>query len=657
MFTTSRFIQAGLAAAGIVILGSLAAGARNTRLRTAKTTTSTVSLPSLISPAASARSDVSTHSLVPVKDKPTSGPAELSIRDLITSDSLDTTSMSIEALPLNPQTNTVTSEVLNLDTQGLATDIGTTVPGEESAELPDLSKFEKYVQSKKVETKSITLNEVVILTVCRNLNIKIKDIANRIQHDEFHAQEGIFDLRISGINELTRSDTASTPFKSSKSSGTSSSLSSSVFSSPVTHTQKNQVTIGQLLPTGGLLELIFEDDRIRTSRSGAISPYYFASGTAQVSQPLLKNGGPLVTQSKIVVAQYDNQITADALRLQMMQELSTAIQTYYELIFSVSNVDVLKISLAQAQELLRVNRAKYEAGVLPELDVLQAQSQVADRQVQVLTAIQSVEGVSDALKTQLAEICDLYDRSLRPSDTPQVPDFKIDEQQFVRDAVCFRPEFDQQRWNVEKQNLNLRVAENQTLPQVDFFANYTGSGVGDSNRRAIENAEDSRHFSYNVGLQYSYPLQNREARYRYHQAEKNLESSFLQLELTRNNIILDVRNAVRSIETNRERIDVGKASVAYNKATVDTAMKRQQAGLATSFDVLAFQTNLANARVTLLRAVVDFNKAIIQLEQAKGTLLDKLCVQVNDGRSPARKTGRKAAQQKTAQEKAPASAE
>ena len=79
------------------------------------------------------------------------------------------------------------------------------------------------------------------------------------------------------------------------------------------------------------------------------------------------------------------------------------------------------------------------------------------------------------------------------------------------------------------------------------------------------------------------------------------------------------------------------ATVEFNREKVDTGMKRQSVGLATSFEVLRFQTDLAAARSNLLRAVIDYNKSPIQLERAKGTLLET--VGIPDEFAPAKKAG------------------
>ena len=467
----------------------------------------------------------------------------------------------------------------------------------------------------------ISLNDVVFCTIAKNLNIKLSDIANRIQHDEFHVQEGIFDLQISGGVSARATDEpilVDTPTGKTKANATNKTVSANA-------------SISQLLPTGGVVSLLFDDARIKNNTAGAVSPYYRASTTLSVTHPLLRNAGPLVTQSNIIISQYANQISASQFRGQVMNQISVSMQLYYDLIYAVSNVDIQRISMAQAQELLRVNNAKFGAGVLPELDVLQAQSDVAMRQQGLIQALQQVDITSDRLRTQLAEISDNPDLGLMPRDQPGVPEFQINQTRFLSEARRFRPELEQVRWDIERSKLNLEVADNRTLPQLDAFADYGTIGADDSWSKGVGNVYDDKNGNWRAGLQFNYPLQNRAARYRFHQAEKGLDASHLRLAQTEDVVTLEVLTGLRNVQTNLQQIALGRSTVEFNKSKVDTGQKRQAVGLATTFDVLAFQTDLATARINLLRAVVDYNKAIVQLEEAKGTLLDRFNIDVRCG--------------------------
>ena len=518
-------------------------------------------------------------------------------------------------------------EIAVSDFAPVATDAATTLPqlaiemvlnpSGETADLPDLDTFMEYVRSKNKTEQAISLNEVVLRTLAQNLNIHLSDILNRISHDQFHAAEGIFDLRVAGSAAVNRARPSAIDATGLKSQWR-------------TKVVSGEGGLAQLLPTGGLVEVLFGDTSNRTNQLGVFTPYYTSAATLKVSHPLLRNAGPVVTQSQIIIAQYNQQVTAAQFVGQVITEVSRSIQLYLDLIFAYSNVDVLRISLAQAQELLRINEAKFKAGVVPELDVLQAKADVAARQQEVIAAIQQVSQASDVLKVQLAEIVDQRDVLLRPVESPRVPSFEVNEQEFLKEASEYNPSIQQVQWQIEKAKLNVEVAHNQTLPGLDVFSDYSSVGVNtgwsDSNRDAVNGGNGA----WSLGLQFNYPLQNRTANYNFYASEKSYDAAVVRLNQVRDGVVFEVRDGIRSVETNREQIKVGLATVEFNKEKVDTGMKRQAVGLATSFDVLAFQRDLANARIALLRSVIDYNKAIAVVEASKGTLLQNLGISVDD---------------------------
>lgn len=483
--------------------------------------------------------------------------------------------------------------------------------------LPDIAEFERYLNSKRSRKVVIGLEGVVARTVAKNLNLKVQDLGVQSALFETDAQRGIYDLRLGASLSIDRSQYPP-PYAGTPPTG-------------MTEVQKQKdksigASVGQLLPTGGLVELLFQQSSVDNNSLLYYSPYYTSGVGIQLSQPLLKNAGKYVTNAGIRLAELASKLASEGYRQQLFLELSKSITLYYELIYATANVDVLRISLAQAQELLRINLAKYNAGVLPELDVLQAKADVAARQQLLVNALQAVEDISDQLKNQLAEIADMRDVTLVPLDLPGVPEYPVrgKEVTFIKEALAKRPEFAQVRVALEQAEIKKNVAKNQTLPQLDLFARYLALGVANSSDDAWDETRGNDYGNWRVGLQFSYPLQNRSARYRLKQAENAIRQAALLMEKAQNDIILDVRSSIRAVETNRQQIEVGMATVEFNREKVDTGMKRQAVGLATSFEVLRFQTDLASARSNLLRAVIEYNKSIIQLERAKGSLLETL---------------------------------
>ncbi|MEE8111117.1 MAG: TolC family protein, partial [Acidobacteriota bacterium] len=124
------------------------------------------------------------------------------------------------------------------------------------------------------------------------------------------------------------------------------------------------------------------------------------------------------------------------------------------------------------------------------------------------------------------------------------------------------------------------------------------------------------------GLLFSVPVRNREAKSQYAAARLRKEQSVVNYELLRQGAIKEVRSAVRQIETNQKRVKAARVNKRLQSEKLNAEEKKYENGMSTSFQVLEFQEDLAEAERGEIRAVIDFNLSLAELEKVKGTLGD-----------------------------------
>ena len=130
------------------------------------------------------------------------------------------------------------------------------------------------------------------------------------------------------------------------------------------------------------------------------------------------------------------------------------------------------------------------------------------------------------------------------------------------------------------------------------------------------------YINYTLGVSVEIPLRNRanEAeRARILIRERRLAS---QLNNQQQMIIVEVRNAYESIVTQRKRLEAASVARQLSEAQLEGENKRFQAGLSTNFEVLRYQRDLSHAQVQELRARVDYQQAVTDLEKAMYTIVD-----------------------------------
>jgi outer membrane protein TolC len=91
---------------------------------------------------------------------------------------------------------------------------------------------------------------------------------------------------------------------------------------------------------------------------------------------------------------------------------------------------------------------------------------------------------------------------------------------------------------------------------------------------------------------------------------------------------VQVRSAVRSVETNTESVKIAAQSSELSQKQYELEEARFKAGLSTSYRVLQAQTDLDTARVSELQAKVALNSAIAALHRIEGSSLQRYNVSV-----------------------------
>jgi outer membrane protein TolC len=122
----------------------------------------------------------------------------------------------------------------------------------------------------------------------------------------------------------------------------------------------------QKLITGGDFGLRFDTNRNSVAGPNAFlyNPSYTSNFLANLTQPLLRNFGHTINQTRVTIAKNSAAVEELSLTQQILSIISQVEQEYWELVFTRENFKVTKATLRAAEELLASNRGKVKAGVL-----------------------------------------------------------------------------------------------------------------------------------------------------------------------------------------------------------------------------------------------------------------------------------------------------
>ncbi|MEE8210157.1 MAG: TolC family protein [bacterium] len=397
-----------------------------------------------------------------------------------------------------------------------------------------------------------------------------------------------------------------------------------------------QASLSQKFALGTEVELVVTNLRTANTFNFFDSDYQ-ADVTFTVRQPLLKNFGPTVNRKDIIIAQKNLAQSEKQLEGDVSRVVAEVQITYWDLVFAIEDLKVKKRSLRLAQDLLERNKIQVRVGTLAPIEIVQAEAAVAEREKDVIVAQDALKDVEDKLKKflNLFDDPEQRDATIVPIDRPSFSPQPVDLKQAIADALAHRPDYARAKLGVEKAEINLRAARNQLLPQLDFV----GEGGYSANQGNLGNAADditdteNRHWS--LGVELSVPMSNRKAKAEYTKAALELRQARVQLKNLEQAILvqvpdvvrvldedrLGVREAVRQIETNIKRVQATRATRVLVEQKLDAEEKKLEVGISTNFQVLEFQKDMAVAESNETKAIIDYNKSLINLERAKGTIL------------------------------------
>ena len=472
----------------------------------------------------------------------------------------------------------------------------------------------------KRATRNLSLAEADSLALRRNLRLAAEKINPQRAHTVIIEQQAIFDPITYG--ELTRSKTKA--------------LSATTISGEQNQQAKAVLGIAKLMPPGTTIDLHAGGARDwNDSPFTDINPAYTQEWGATITQPLLRGFGTRVNTAGIATAKNERRIAQATLRNAALETLASVRKTYWVLVFAIRDRALIQRSLDRALNLQRDIQARVDAKVLGERDpaVAQAKAEVAVRQEEIVAANQSIRDAEDSLKviTDIAADPNVWKIGLTPTTNPSPNVPALNPDQAVATAIANRPDYRQAKLLIDNQDIVLTVRRNELLPKLNLSAGVGTSGLGSSWNRAEHELSTVDYYNWSFGLSLEYPLGNRSARARFRRARLEHDQAFINLKALERQIQLEVRNAVRAIATNVERLRATNVSIdAEQERLRAEEIRYKEARVGTIQDVLDAQAALSEAERRGLRALIDLNRSVVDVERLQGTLLDRANVKWED---------------------------
>ena len=440
------------------------------------------------------------------------------------------------------------------------------------------------------------------------------------------------------------------------------SVATSPFSATAQNTQTGNVSYQQGFQWGTNLQVGFNNTR-QTSNGPVnyLSPYLSSGFKATVTQHLLQGFGFAANNRFIRIAKNTREQSDVAFRLQVITTVNQIQTMYWDLVYAYEYARVQKESLAFAEKTLSDTKKQVEIGSLAPIEVVRAQSTVAQDQQTLTVALTNLQLEQLYMKNALSRT--LRDQTLAgaeviPTSTMEVPEHEQIQptQDLVGEALRHRADLVEARIQLNSSEISNKAVRSALLPTLDAFAYYSGTGVGgDQSASAtcfsgstnpycipsgtipsttysgtLNQLINSTAPDKGIGFQLNIPLRNRAAQALQIRSELEYQQAQMRLQQIENQISIEVRNAQFGVEQNRASVASAQAAVDYARQSLDAEQKKYQFGTSTTTAVLQTQSGLATAESTLISAMAFYVKSRIELDRAVGATLDHVGISIDD---------------------------
>lgn len=308
-------------------------------------------------------------------------------------------------------------------------------------------------------------------------------------------------------------------------------------------------------------------------------------------------------------------------------------QAYFDLIYLGENVNLIRESLEMAEKRYRQAQRNYNSGLVPDVDLLQAQVSMENVRPQLLQAQNTYDTSLLQFKINLGlnieDIIELDDSVLDAADALQI---ELDATNLSNQYLNDRYDIQSIRANIDLLQANkkstMAAAMSPTfsvsagyLPRIGIF----GSDVADADKNAqYKDWLDSGSFSISLSI----PIDTLIPGTRTYTQAAEIQDSIDSMKVTLENAIrladLEIRSLVMNIDNAREQLEVLQSSVTLAETVYQRYSDGYRLGTVEILDFENVENQLNQARLNLVSGKVTLAKALMDLEYALNRSLSEI---------------------------------
>jgi outer membrane protein len=336
------------------------------------------------------------------------------------------------------------------------------------------------------------------------------------------------------------------------------------------------------------------------STSGDAFGYY--QNNVTLNQLLYDFG---TTKAQVDTAQYNLKAANSDAETTLQTVVVNAQQAYFGLQQAQRLVTVSEEAVGQFQKHLDLAKGRFKAGVAPKIDVTTAEVDLSNAQLNLITAKNNLAVARVTMNNAMGV---LTAEPYRVQEPEVLEPYQVALDEAVARAMQLRPEMISQRAQERSAEVAIKASQGGYLPTVTSQAAYSYNGT-----------DFPLVYNWNVGGTVNIPIfSGYLTQQQVAQARANLLKTKANGEVLKQNILLEVNQALLNLQAAKERLQLTAVTIKQAKERLAQVEGRYKAGLSNAIEVTDAEVALVTAQVNDVVAISNYQSAKAALEKAMG---------------------------------------
>lgn len=334
------------------------------------------------------------------------------------------------------------------------------------------------------------------------------------------------------------------------------------------------------------------------------------TATLSLSQNIFAGGIFIGAQAAEIYAKIADHIV-DATELELKYQVKAA---YFGVMVTKEVLEVASANLSQAEDNLKNTQIKYDAGLVPEYDLVRAKVAVQTAKPELEQAKNSNQITRDVLRNIMGLS---YNVEVEVSDSLNYKDLTIDEFELVVEKMFrFNPVVKQLEQTINLREKAVGVYQSEFLPSLRAYGAWNVESQ-ENDERSIGSWRFNN--SINLGLELSVPIFNGwSSKSRVTQAELEVKIARENLKKSKEGLATQLRETTLKIANQKEKLKAYTEAVSQAELAHSLANIRYTAGVGTQLEVIDAQVGVTRAKYNYLNGVYEYYLLIANLEKLSG---------------------------------------